>query len=1481
MIPLTGLVAEGKSRVQPKRGAVLGELGLDDVDSYRIQVVQGQSVSVIASPLSDGEVRFSIFNSDRRLITKGISNAEDGTSRIDSLLTNESGTLYIQVEGDSDLSYSLVVSLNADLHAIDSSSQAVSYLGSSEVGGKQYSMGYIGKDRLFATLFDEPYRILEIDPLTGETLRRISSPVFTYGANDGLAFDGKYLYAYNFNLLHTIEPETSVLLNSTHIEAGDSGGLAYLNGYIYVLQLARNTILKYDPLLGEVVAQFTVDRNLIGGIAGIRNPNRLLAITSAQEVLEIDADTGAVHSSFSTNLSSISGVAVVNGWVYLSDSSNLIHVYRRDGTFEQSIRANRPLGALGGGDFDLNGDYYKVAVSGKESIEIETMTIWSSSSVSGLPLNAILRLFDEKGNLVASNDDGASDQRNAKLTFTNPRSSYGEYLLEVNSSNQRFAETAGEYGLSVRSKTKKSSSLSVNRVEFQTQEVVPNATLRGPITELTIDFSQAVDFRLLEGSGWKLDDREINDFDFVDGDTVVLRFPASMPDGRHVLTIASGELTDIRGATIQHFELPFMVDTIAPRVISSSLQKGDVLLSSVYEYVVTVGFSEPMERNVANWSVWLYTDRNLVFIADSIVFNELGNEITARILVDLTEGEAHLMLSSLEFRDLAGIGLDGEALQWPIPSNSSGDGFEWGDFDVLLVVDAPTRSINESFLPRLPIGGQIYESAEASHGVILGSGDVDDWTLNLDPGQTLSLIMETTAGLIPMIEVLSPNGTVLASASGASINETLILQTIVIDSHLLYTIRIRGMQESTGDYSIRLYLNTVLEEEAYLQSANDQISLGQSIEEDYLEFRGGGKRAAVIGQIANGINQEIAQEDFETGVLGSRWTRYSSDPEHGRIDLGSYPIGTGGGNYSLRMDTWSFGFQNLNEAIWEVDLSSQSGQVLLQFDHAQTGYFTKAFEGAFDHHFDADGVAISNDGVRWYPVWTPNSPLFAWESVTVDLSQQASQWGISLDDASFFIKFQQYGQYPAGHDGRGWDDIRVGISDAADIYRVPLIAGEVLNLAIKGIDPGSLNIELLNSAGTVIATGTSSDSKVEQWIRYSVLQSSEYFIRIVGSMGINYSLLVLRDAVFDIQSNATPNQVIPLGLVDGRATAIGSLDTEFQSFQFSDSGWYSQAGFHNPMNMNYFTGYEPGNGELRGFWTFSLSALSPEVTVRSGWMEIFSALISDTDYTERIELHDVTTPVNQVTAGGAGRVDIFQDLGNGDVYGARDVFYFDDNRLLQIDLTPEALLDLKSAAGGSFAIGAALTSIDFTRPQQNLFGDSGAPSMTRRLVLEVDEIDRYEIVLTQPRRLDFLITAPGSGDGAFANTIDTKMRILDVNQNVVAQDDNSADGRQPRISSLQLAAGRYTIEVGAVGGMLGEYVLSVEPSPTGSSSGRRSLLGSDSKDRGISSSERSAKAVDRAMAMWEPSMGYASSMDGYDLLRAWHDGLRRQVSTRR
>ena len=138
------------------------------------------------------------------------------------------------------------------------------------------------------------------------------------------------------------------------------------------------------------------------------------------------------------------------------------------------------------------------------------------------------------------------------------------------------------------------------------------------------------------------------------------------------------------------------------------------------------------------------------------------------------------------------------------------------------------------------------------------------------------------------------------------------------------------------------------------------------------------------------------------------------------------------------------------------------------------------------------------------------------------------------------------------------------------------------------------------------------------------------------------------------------------------------------------TGWYDWTGYHDPLNLNYITGfcsaYDCGSDtNFHSYFVFDLSAISGPIT--SATLSAPNPLVFGTGV---LTLSSVTTPVATLEAGQIGALGIYNDLFGGVTYAT---FAFSDlapNDPQSIDLNADGLTAAVAAEGGAFAFSGNL-----------------------------------------------------------------------------------------------------------------------------------------------------------------------------------------------
>ena len=168
----------------------------------------------------------------------------------------------------------------------------------------------------------------------------------------------------------------------------------------------------------------------------------------------------------------------------------------------------------------------------------------------------------------------------------------------------------------------------------------------------------------------------------------------------------------------------------------------------------------------------------------------------------------------------------------------------------------------------------------------------------------------------------------------------------------------------------------------------------------------------------------------------------------------------------------------------------------------------------------------------------------------------------------------------------------------------------------------------------------------------------------------------------------------------------------------SDTGWYNLTGIQQPRVDNYLVGdptSDLASAEFRNFFVFDLSALSG--TFSSALLRVWNPSLAaggDTDGfgspdpTETYELHEVSTSVVSLLDRSGG-TSVFDDLGDGAVFGSYTASLADNGTFVEILLNGAGLAALNDHVAGFFALGGAISTLNNdTTDSERLFAASGS-----------------------------------------------------------------------------------------------------------------------------------------------------------------------------
>ncbi len=729
-----------------------------------------------------------------------------------------------------------------------------------------------------------------------------------------------------------------------------------------------------------------------------------------------------------------------------------------------------------------------------------------------------------------------------------------------------------------------------------------------------------------------------------------------------------------------------------------------------------------------------------------------------------------------------------------------------------------------------PMGSLIYDPVMS--GMISSESDTDNFTIVIDPGQSISLLLETDSTLKGKLDLMRGDqvvGTSVASVLG----ENVIIQNDPVAGRLIsvtnapteFVIKVQGAGATTGHYQLSILLNSAFEEETLGFPINDSPQQAQNLETAFRSLRGNSPDvAAVLGSLTGGL---IVEDDFESGQLNpASWTS-SSTSSFGQIEVtGSFS--TAGGSYALIMDVGKSNEPNLNEAVWTVDLSGYAWP-MLSFDHVSFGDEPNPFVGDFQGSFQGDGVAISSDGTNWHPVFDgPTSTNGDWISYEVDLKSAAQNAGISLNQP-LHVKFQQYDDVPIFLDGRGWDNIQVRERDTADWYRIELAKKDEITLSATSQHAGNLQVELFDHEGQSLAQG----------------------LQLIHPLA-NGSFESSNLSGWQVETHGTPAvpwQVAGAGYGGNLAVARTSpQDGQFVAYSGFDGDGPMDTTLYQDVTIPADSAQAQLNWLQRIQWLFLAddpAAKSFEMQVRdpatnavlakpfsfttpvdtavrvgdTGWQPQSVDLSAFKGSTVRLAFFQSIPD----SYSGPGQIELDQlqlDLGQTQYTNVTDVI-----RNFVVENAAEYMVRVSGDSRTDYSL-LLTRNVDF-----NLEGNDNFASAQPLEAIEAgrhwslghlngtsDPSDFYQIQITGPIGLETF--TPAGADYEFSNQLDPLIRLYDHNGNLVAQDDNSNGGVNASLKFKPPDNGNttYYIEVTAANpdspAGIGEYVVAVRANET-------------------------------------------------------------------
>ncbi|MBN2474707.1 MAG: pre-peptidase C-terminal domain-containing protein [Pirellulales bacterium] len=1071
-------------------------------------------------------------------------------------------------------------------------------------------------------------------------------------------------------------------------------------------------------------------------------------------------------------------------------------------------------------------DVYFAPMTAGQTLTVTTATPGDQPGEFVNHLDPVVELYDPHGNLVAADDNGGADGRNAFLQHAAATS--GVYTIRLLGAGG----TTGEYFLGVDGFLDDRPPLEVSRID-----PADGMLLTTSPAQIAVTFSDSVLVTSLDAWDLTIDDVPVSSVALSGDRTARFDVPGPLPDGPHVLAIPAGAVADLQGTPVEPFSARFTIDSTGPRVVESSILEDEVL--PVGDLVYTARLDEPLNSAVLDASdVYLYGQLSGRHVPVSFEYDPAGSLLTVRFsglpddryTLRLTSGPAALV-------DPAGNPLDGEAeATSTVPS---GNGTPGGDFVVHFHADSDSASFPVPLRPVDPLGSLVYQGF--AEGDFSSAGDEDRLTIDVDAGQTLAMVLESPAGVWPVITVFDPLGQALGTFSAGD-GEPVLVQGLPLTLAGTYTLSVRESDGNSGQYTIRLILNANLEREPFSGPSNNEPAAAEDLDGGFLALGdGAAQRAAVLGTISP--------------WPGEDWYRFTLEDGQAADLVLTLPPGTGR----------------------SIELYDEAGTLLAKGPDADTNtVLMAAFVDASDGSAGAYYVRVGGPPVTSYSLVVSRSAasnirMRNEPATPPDITPSGAALGC-LDPVS---QQEIMASDPAVEDRFGWS---VSVS------------GNVAVVGAKydddvGIDSGSAYIYRFDGTHwTQQQKLTASDGALFDYFGYSVAISADtavvgaygdddagsysgsvYIYRFDGTQWMQEQKLTAFDGeagdYFGYSVAISGNTAVVGAYRDydaagGSGSAYvfhfdGTQWTQQQKLTASDRAAYDYFGYSVSISGNTAlvgaygdddAGSASGSAYIYRFdgtqWTqqqkltasdgaaddyFGWSvALSGDTAVvgayadddaGSGSGSAYVFQFDGTQWTQQQKLtaSDVTASdyfgYSVSISGNTALVGARYDDDAGNDSGSAYVFRFDGTQWTQ----QHKLTASNAARDDRFGTAVAVSGsrVVVGAPYRDAAGvrDSGAAYV---YMGDTPRFDPYTINVNAGDELVLSTTTPGGGPGEFVNLFDPAVELYDPDGNLVAGDDNGgADGRNVSLQHTALMSGAYTIRVLGANNTAGEYFLQV------------------------------------------------------------------------
>ncbi len=1049
-------------------------------------------------------------------------------------------------------------------------------------------------------------------------------------------------------------------------------------------------------------------------------------------------------------------------------------------------------------------DWYTFSVSAGANLTVVTSTPSDGALAFHNTLDPMLELYDPSGTLVASDANSAGDGRNAQISYFATTS--GNYRVRTLASGA----TRGEYMLRVTGANVTDPAAAVIDTDPDN-----NSILSAFPTTITLNLSEAVLATSVQASDVTINGVAATAVTRIDGDSYQFTIPPSINTGDRVYSVIApaGAMTDLQGNTTPGYTGAFTLDGTAPKITSLTYNGGAMPADKVFAagpLTLVASFTEQLFNNNSPRRgllspgsedvLLINTSTGQTVTGATLTYDSFNNQVTIAF-PSLSEGQYALTLISGDnaFEDLVGNNLDGEPNGAGIDGTPTGNGSPGGNYTLTFVVDSATSAFPVPLTAVAPLGSMVYRGTTLT--TLSSPADTDELTINLEAGQSISIILDPVAALRPTVTLFGPSGATLGTTTSTVAGSEAILSSAPVTQAGTYRIVIGAVGSGIGVTNVELVLNGTVEGEVHGVGNNNSIATAQDISNDFTSLGGVASRAAVTGTIAA---PPAAQ--YASSVIAFS-SQYSTTSWSAARALGAPNVTV----YGDQANAWSASSPNAATEFLTLGFSTPV------YAHGVT--VRESFNNGFVYQVD---VLDLNDVL--HTVWTGVD-----NAATGVLADFTATWPVT----SYLVKGVKV--YVNGLHTDSWEEIDAvqllsPVTPESDFYSVSLVAGETLSLSVNS----SVNAQLLDAASTPLATNVANGS-IDRFVAPA---SGVYYIALTptSSQYIGYNLVVSRNAAIDgtNDSLAASQEIGPTAVAVG-AIAPPSLNRLFvfdvsanQIREIDRQTGTILRSFAAPVaaSADYGLATTPTSLLAGGISTGAIYEINPNTGATIRTITNHSIDISGLAFGNN-EIYVLTDSV-------AGRITVL-DYTSGAVkrtlntgLGISEGLAFDGTNILgRSSSSLYAINPVTGATVNTRALSFVQEGIGVIGSELFLAGFSSinvydlATLAFKRMLsglndleaigadADVTDSDYYSLAVNAGSTITLTTRTPGDGSGEFNNALDPALELYNPAGALVASNDNGAvDGRNALLTHVATVTGTYKVRVLGASSS-GEYVLTM------------------------------------------------------------------------